>query len=100
MGLRIGELPENAQLALNVGGYGPHFVTQTQIEGQIRAPAPVILDVGSENGLEKSTLGDCAGNRCTQRERPIGQKIRQLAERKFSAGVRNRKNVVPHALDI
>src|SRR5712692_11776428 len=100
MRLRIGELPENSQLALNLRGYGRHLVTQTQIKGHVRTPAPVVLKVGSYDGLAKSSLRDRARNRHTQRERPIGQKIRQQAERKFSTGVRNRKNVVPDAVQI
>src|SRR6266403_903815 len=99
MRLCIGKVTQNGQLSLHLCRYGRHFIAHTEIEGNIRSPPPVVLQVCSDDRLAKSSLGDRTRDRRTQRERSIGQKIRQRAEGKFSSAVRNRKEIIPQALD-
>src|SRR6266436_5503230 len=100
MRLRISKVTQNGQLSLHLCRNGRHFVTQTEIEGNIRSPPPVVLQVSSDDRLAKSSLGDGTRDRRTQRERLIGQKVRERAEGKFSSAVRNRQDIIPQALDI
>src|SRR6266404_4590042 len=100
MRLRIGKVTQNGQLSLHLCRYGRHFITQTEIQGNIRSPPPVVLEVCSDDSLTKSSLGDRTRDRRTQGERSIGQKIRQRAEGKFSSAVGNCEDIVPQALDI
>src|SRR5258707_14578784 len=100
MRLCIGKVTQNGQLSLHLCRYGRHFIAQTEIEGNIRSPAPVVLQVSSDDRLPKSSLRDRTRDRRAQRERLIGQKIRERAEGKFSSAIRNCEDVIPQALDI
>ena len=60
MRLCIGKVAQDSQLTLNLCWHGGHFVTQTEIEGHIRAPAPVVLEIRADDGLTEASLGDGA----------------------------------------
>src|SRR5882762_743500 len=100
MRLRIGKVTQNGQLSLHLCRNGRHFITQTEIEGNIRSPPPAVLQVCSDDRSPKSSLRDRSRDRRAQRERLIGQKIRERAEGKFSSAIRNCEDIVPQALNV
>src|SRR5260370_12604992 len=71
----IRELPENSQMPVNFRRYGRHFIPQAQINGDVLAPTPVVLEVRSNDSLAEAPLGDGAGYRCGQEKRMICQKV-------------------------
>ena len=52
------KVAENRQLALNLSNDRGHFVAQPQIDGEVRAPAPIVLSIGSQNGLTNAARAD------------------------------------------
>src|SRR5882757_2585518 len=93
-------MTQNGQLSLYLCRNGRHFIAQTEIEGNIRSPPPVVLQVGSDDRLAKPSLGDGTRDCRAQQEGLIGYKIRERAERKFSSAIGNCENVVAQTLGI
>src|SRR5712692_4767315 len=75
------------QLALHLGRHRRHFIAQTKINGHVRAPTPIVLNVTCQDCLAKTTPSYRAGNRGTQEERNVGQEIGEGVKGERTAGI-------------
>src|SRR5438270_10337615 len=86
------------ELATGLSRYGRHLITKTQIESEIRAEAPVILQVRAVDGLPHIARRKRAGNSTLELARVISQEIRQGVEVPNSIGVGIGEHIESHAL--
>src|SRR5713226_1149026 len=91
----IRELPENSQFSLNFCRYVRHFIPQAQINGDVRPPMPIVLEIRPHDRLAKAPLGDRAGYSCGQEKGMICQKVRERVEGKNTIGIGSCQDVVP-----
>src|ERR1700730_7360588 len=50
------------KLAVNLGRYSSHFITEAQVQREIRFPTPVILDISAKQSLTKIARRKRAGD--------------------------------------
>src|SRR5205085_3583280 len=92
-------MPEDCQLAMDLGGNGAHFVANAQVNRQVRAQAQVVLYVNGRDSLANSTRTDGTGECGRQGKRLVAQKIREGIKEKFASRRGNAKLIVPDALE-
>src|ERR1700730_7340545 len=84
---------------MNLGRHRRHLVTQTEINGQVGFPAPVVLHIGAEESLAKVARCDGACESPVESPRIVRVKILQGGEIPDSSGIRKGTNLKQHALD-
>src|SRR5205823_5021436 len=78
------KVAENRQLALNLSNDRGHFVAQPQIDGEVRAPAPIVLSIGSQNGLTNAARADGTRDGRAQRDGVVGEEAGERIEKELT----------------
>src|SRR5438270_6451063 len=98
MGLSVGQVPQRREFAVDFSGNRAHFIAQSHVNSEVGKEMNVVLNVAPNQVLPH------VARRCGARDagvkliRLAGQKCCDGIEAEESAGIRERKNVVPHAL--
>src|SRR5882762_123384 len=109
-GLCIRKMAEVRGLAMNLGWYARHLVAESQIQGQVGFPPPVILQVDPKERLTKVSGREGAGNSALEplrfilQERALNEvgrrvKLAQSSELPDSAWIGERRGLQQHALN-
>src|SRR2546430_16236691 len=93
------KVAENRQLALNLSNDRGHFVAQPQIDGEVRAPAPIVLSIGSQNGLTNAARADGTRDGRAQRDGVVGEEAGERIEKELTVWTAHPKFVIANALD-
>src|ERR1700682_1894102 len=87
MGCWVGDVDQIGELVVDLGRHGDHLPPQPDVQRQVWTGAPIVLRVQAKNGLAKSNRRYGVSKASCESCRAIGEKIRQRAEVKTSAGI-------------
>ena len=52
----VGDMTKHCELVVHFAGHASGFIAQPEIDGQVRVPTPIVLNICSQEGLAKTTL--------------------------------------------
>ena len=79
----VGDIDQRGDFAIDLGRHGRHLVPQPEVERQVRSPAPVVLHIGTVEGLA-SVPRSCNSKGCIELRGMVGEEFRQGTESEFT----------------
>src|SRR5215469_7428365 len=99
MGSSGGEISEIGELAVRLCNDSGHFIAESQIQSQIRFPAPVVLDISAKDTLAEVAGRQRASNSPLKFAGLVLQKRRQVVKKPDPIWIRECCHLEQHALE-
>src|SRR6266567_5146750 len=95
----VSKVSQVGKLAMSFRGHGGHLISQTEIQSEIRQPAPIVLQVGAKEGLANITGGERADNSSLEPRWLIRHETWYIGELPNAARIGKRRGLHEHALN-
>src|SRR6184192_2171289 len=95
----VTKVSQVGKLAMSLRGHGGHLIAQTEIQSEIRQPAPIVLQVAAKDGLANITGRKRADNSSLEPRWLIRHETWYIGELPNAAWIGKRRGLHQHALN-